>query len=120
MEIYTNDDKVMFVYSDDERLFKECRGIWNRITKLISINNAPDFVKTNSNDDEFIMTDVHENTSFIEGNYENELAIVLDSVFNEYPETLLIQAKKHKSTRKTHKINACITRLFLIYKNEWK
>ena len=38
------------------------------------------------------MADVHENTSFIEGNYENELVIVLDSVFNKYPNTL-IQAK---------------------------
>ena len=35
------------------------------------------------------MADVHENTSFIEGNYENELVTVLDSVFNEYPNTLI-------------------------------
>ena len=70
MEIHTNDDKVIFIYSDDEELFKKCREIWNRITKLIGMNNSPDFLKTNSNNDEFIMADVHENTSFIEGNYE--------------------------------------------------
>ena len=46
------------------------------------------------------MVDVYENTSFIEGNYENELVIVLDSVFDEYPQALLIQAKKHKCTQK--------------------
>ena len=46
------------------------------------------------------MVDLYENTSFIEGNYENELVIVLDSVFDEYPQALLIQAKKHKCTQK--------------------
>ena len=111
IEIFTNDDKVMFIYSDDKELFKKCREIWNKITKLIGINNAPDFVKTNSNDDEFIMVDVHENTSFIEDNYENELVIVVDSVFNEYSKTL-IQAKKHKCTQKKHMINAYIPRSF--------
>ena len=44
MEIYTSDDKVMFIYSDDEELFKKCRKIWNKITKLIGINNASGFV----------------------------------------------------------------------------
>ena len=112
MEIYTNNDKVMFIYSDDEQLFQKCRETWNRITKLIGINNAPDIVKSNSNNDEFIIADVHENTSFIEGNYENELVIVLDSVFDEYPQALLIHAKKHKCTQKKHMINALITRLF--------
>ena len=106
MEIYTNDDKVMSIYSDDEELFKKCKKIWNKVTKLIGINNAPGFAKTNSNGEESVMADVHENTSFIEDNYENELVIVLDSVFNEYPNTLLIKAKKHKCTRKKHMINA--------------
>ena len=32
IEIYTNDDKVMFIHSDDKELFKKCREIWNRIT----------------------------------------------------------------------------------------
>ena len=44
MEIYTSNDKVMFIYSDDEELFKKCRKIWNKITKLIGINNASGFV----------------------------------------------------------------------------
>ena len=90
----------MFIYSDEKELFKKCREIWHKITKLIGINNALDFVKTNANDDEFIMVDVHENTSFIEGHYENEFVIVLDSVFNKYPKTLLIQAKKNINAHK--------------------
>ena len=31
--------------------------------------SAPDFVRTDSDDDEFIMADVHKNTSFVEGNF---------------------------------------------------
>ena len=62
------------------------------------INTAPDFVRTDSDDDEFIMADVHKNTSFVEGNYENELVIVLHSVFNYYPQTSLIQIKTNKKT----------------------
>ena len=50
----------MFIYNDDK--------IWNKITELIGINNALDFVRTNFYDDEFIIADVHKNTSFVEGN----------------------------------------------------
>ena len=46
------------------------------------------------------MADVDKNTSFVKGNYGDKLVIVLDSVINEHPKTLLIQAKKHKCTRK--------------------
>ena len=45
----------MFIHTDDKELFKKCKEIWNRITKLIGINNVLDFVRTNSNDNEFIM-----------------------------------------------------------------
>ena len=76
---------------NDKELFKKCKEIWNRITKLLGINNAPDFVRTNSNDDDFIIADVHENTSLVKGN----CVLVLDSIFNDYPKTLLIQAKKN-------------------------
>ena len=76
---------------NDNELFKKCKEIWNRITKLLGINNAPDFVRTNSNDDDFIIADVHENTSLVKGN----CVLVLDSIFNDYPKTLLIQAKKN-------------------------
>ena len=34
----------------------------------MGINTAPDFVRNDSDDDEFIMVDVHKNTSFVEGN----------------------------------------------------
>ena len=53
-----------------KNFFKKIREIWNKIIELIGINNAKDFVKnTIDDDDEFIMVDLHKNTSFIEGNY---------------------------------------------------
>ena len=61
----------MFIYSDDKELFKKCREIWSRITKIIRINNAPDFVRITFYNDEFIIAKVHENTSLVEGNYGN-------------------------------------------------
>ena len=51
---------------------KRNREIWNKITELIGINNAQDFVETTLDDgDEFIMVDAHRNTSFVRGNYRN-------------------------------------------------
>ena len=93
---YDNGNEIVYIEKNDEELFKKCREIWNKITELIGINHTPDFVRTNSDDDEFIIANVHENTSFVEGNYENKLLIVLDSVFNNYPQTSLVQVKKHK------------------------
>ena len=65
---FTNNDRVMFIYNDDKDFFYKCREIWNKITELIGINNALDFVRTNFYYDEFIIADVHKNTSFVEGN----------------------------------------------------
>ena len=65
---FTNNDRVMFIYNDDKEFFYKCREIWNKITELIGINNALDFVRTNFYDDEFIIADVHKNASFVEGN----------------------------------------------------
>ena len=96
IDTYANNNRVMSIYSDNKELFKKCREIWNRINKLIGINNAPDFVRTDFYNDEFIIVNVHENTIFVEGNYTNEVVIVLDSVFNNYAQTSLIQLKKHK------------------------
>ena len=97
IDTYASNNRVMFIYSDDKELFEKCWEIRNRINKLIGINNAPDFVRTGFYNDEFIMVNVQENTSFVNGNYTNEVVIVLDSVFNNYAQASLIQVKrKHK------------------------
>ena len=90
----------MFILNKDKELFKKCRETWNKIIELIGINNTKDFVKNTIDYDagEFITVDVHKNISFAEGNYRNKLLIVLHSVINDYLQTSLIQAKKHRST----------------------
>ena len=72
LNTFANNNRVMFIYNDDKEFFRKCREIWNKITELIGINNAQDFVETTLDDgDEFIMVDAHRNTSFVRGNYRN-------------------------------------------------
>ena len=100
LHAFKNNSKKMFILNKNKELFKKCRERWNKIIELIGINNAKDFVKNtvDYDADEFITVDVHKNISFAEGNYRNKLLIVLHSVINDYLQTSLIQAKKHKST----------------------
>ena len=93
LHIFTNNDRMIPIHSNDKELFKKCRVIWNKITRSLGINNTPDFVKSTNDGDEFIMVDVHKNTSFVEGKYKNKLVIVLHSVFNDYLQTSLVQHK---------------------------
>ena len=67
--------------------------MWSKIIKLIGINNAKDFVKNTIDDaaDEFIMVDVHKNTSFVESNYRDKVVIVLHSVIDNYLKAILVQ-----------------------------
>ena len=92
---FTNNDRVMFIYNDDKKLFWRCREIWNKITGLIDINSAPNFGETNldddDNDDEFISAYEHKNTSFVEVSYRNKLIIVLDSIFHDYLQSSIVQ-----------------------------
>ena len=91
---FSGNNRVIFIYNDDQEVFRKCREISNKITELIGINDPRDFVETDSDydDDEFIMVDVCKNTSFIvEGNYRNKLVVVLYSVFNGYLQKSLVQ-----------------------------
>ena len=90
LHTYANNNRVMPIHSDNKELFRKCREIWNKITELIGINTAQDFVETTLDDgDEFIMVDVHKNTSFVGGNYRNKLVIVLHSAIDDYRQTLV-------------------------------
>ena len=90
---YANNDWVMSIRNDDDELFKKCKETWINITESIGINKAVDFVRTNLDydDNEFIMVDVHENTSFVDNSNKNKLVIVLDSVIGNYLKTSLVQ-----------------------------
>ena len=78
---FKNNITFMFIQSDDKELF---RKIWNKIIELIGINNGKGFAKNTRDDDadEFIMVDVHKNTSFAEGIYRDKLVIfyILSSI----------------------------------------
>ena len=92
LHMFTNNITLVPIHSDDKELFRKCREIWNKITELIDINNAEDFVETTLDDgDEFTSVDVHKNTSFVKGNYKNrnKLVIVLNSVIDDYLKTLV-------------------------------
>ena len=97
---FKNNITLMFIQSDDKELFRKIRKIWNKIIELIGINNGKGFAKNTRDDDadEFIMVDVHKNTSFAEGIYRDKLVIVLHSVINNYLKTSLMQVKTHKYT----------------------
>ena len=74
LHMFTNNITLMPIHSDDKEFFRKCREIWNKITELIGINNAQDFVETTLNEgDKFLMVDVHKNTSFVRVNYRNKL-----------------------------------------------
>ena len=90
--MFTSNITLARIHSDDKELFRKCREIWNKITELIGINNAPDFVETTLDDgDEFIMIDVEKDTSSVRDKYRNNLVIVLHFVFNDCPQTSLVQ-----------------------------
>ena len=95
-----NNIASMSIENDDKELFEKIREIWNKIIELIGINNAKDFIKNDIDDDadEFIIGDVHRNTSFVEGNFRGKLVIVLHSIIDNYLKTSLIQVKTHKCT----------------------
>ena len=66
--------------------------MWNKIIELIGLNNEPNFVQSTLDDDnEFIKADVLENTVFTDDIYDDQLVIVLHSVFNDYLKISLVQ-----------------------------
>ena len=75
----------MYIENDDKELFKKIREIWNKIIELIGVNDTPDFVQTTlDNGGKFTEAYVLENTVFTDDIYNDELVLVLHSVFNDY------------------------------------
>ena len=93
LHMYPSNITEVPIYSDDEELFRKCREIWNKINELIGINDPKDFVETTLDDDadEFIMLEVEKNTSAVRDKYKNDLVFVLYSVFNDFPQSSLVQ-----------------------------
>ena len=94
LHTFTNHDRVLYTENDDKELSKKIREIWSKIIELIGINSAPDFVQTTLDDgNEFIEAYVPENTVFTDNIYDDQLVIVLHSVFNYYLQTSLVQCR---------------------------
>ena len=86
---------LILIKRNDRELSRKIREIWNKIIELIGINNANDYVRNTEYGDEYTTTNIHENTSFVEGNYRDELVIVLHSVIDNYLKASLVQVKIH-------------------------
>ena len=66
LNTFANNNRVMLIYNNDKEFFRKCIEIWNKIIKLIGINNPIDFVEADYDANELvIMADVHENTNFV-------------------------------------------------------
>ena len=71
-----------------KNFFKKNREIWNMITELMFIYNAPDFVQTTLDDEnEFIEADVVVTDDI----YDDRLVIVLHSVINDCLQASVMQ-----------------------------
>ena len=97
INVFKKNNKVMHIYNDDKGFFRKCLEIWDKIIELISIHNHIYFLKTDDDDELFIMADIHKNTSFvIEDNYRyghDKIAIALHSVINDRIKTSLVQQR---------------------------
>ena len=90
--MFLDNTTTMPIHSDDKGLFRKCIEIWDRINELIGINDPRIFVETTSDDeDEFFMLEVEKNASAIIDKYRNDLVFVFTSVFNNFPQTSLVQ-----------------------------
>ena len=84
--------KIIYIENSDDGFFQIIREIWNRITKLIGIKNAPNFVQNNLYDEEYIRANLLRNANFVESNcHKDEVIIVLHSVINNNLKASLLE-----------------------------
>ena len=71
------------------------RTIWNKITKLIGINNAEDFIKyTLDNNSKYIEANILKNANFVKDHCcRDEIKIGLDSVFDNILKASLLEVR---------------------------
>ena len=92
MHDHNKGGKIIYIENSDDGFFQIIREIWNRITKLIGIKNAPDFVQNNLYDEEYIRANLLRNANFVESNcHKDEVIIVLHSVINNNLKASLLE-----------------------------
>ena len=72
------------------------RKIWNKITKLIGINNAADFIQyTLDNNSKYIEANILKKTNVVKNHFcRDEIIIVLDSVFDHPLKVSLLEVRE--------------------------
>ena len=84
--------RIIYTENSDNGFFQTIREIWNKITKLIGINNAPDVVQNNLFNEEYIRANILRNANFVKSNcYKNEIIIVLPPVVNNNLKASLLE-----------------------------
>ena len=83
----------IYIENSDKGFFEKIRKMWNKITKLMVIDNTPDFVKIIVYDDEeYIKANILRNTNFVKSTcYKNDIIIVLHSVVNNNLKVSLLE-----------------------------
>ena len=94
---YGSGDNIIYIENSCEGFFEKMRKIWNKITKLIGINNAEDFVQyTLDNNSKYIEADVLKNTNFVKDHcYKDKIIIVLDSVIDQILMASLLEIREN-------------------------
>ena len=95
---YNNGDNTIYIENSDKGFFETMREIWNKIIKLININNAPNFIENTLDDNsEYTEADVLENMRFVKRNCsKEEIIIILHSVINNNLKRSLLQVIKYE------------------------
>ena len=71
LHMLPNNITIILIHSDDTELFKKCREIWNKINKLIGINDYANFVVTNLDGrDDVVILKLEKTTTAIRDKYK--------------------------------------------------
>ena len=91
-------NKRIYIENSDDGFFETMREIWNKITKLMFIDKAPDFLKTIIYDDEeYLQANILRNTNFNKNSYyKDNIIIVLHSVINNNLKASLLELIKYE------------------------
>ena len=93
---YGSGDNIIYIENSDEGFFGKMRKIWNKITKLIGINNAEDFLQhTLDNNSKYIEANILKNTNFVKDRCRrDEIIIVLDPEFDDLIKASLLEVRE--------------------------
>ena len=93
---YNNGDDTIYIEKSYDGFFETMKEIWNKITELLNINNADNFLKYTFDDNgKYIEADVLENSNFIEESFcKDKIMIVLDSVVDDILNASLLELRE--------------------------